>query len=929
MISAVVGVALAVAITPAGAVTTRLTWRTPISMGGVTSGTLGSATLGAPTISCWAPGDCEAVGTYVDTTNDEVLYWDAEQAGLWGVATTLGQAPSNASSPATLTVDAVSCSAHGDCAVAGTYASTVTGASVIFVSTQVSGVWGAVTALPGIAGLDTGNQEQVGALQCVGAGSCLLAGTFVSASGATSVFTSSSAGATWSHAVALPEPADAGSPSFAAVGGIWCPSAGACTLVGTYADTSGEYQVLVDTEVSGAWSTPAAVSALEALNSYYAQGTTVWCASPGTCEIGGVYTDAGGATQGFDASTAGGSVTSAGAIPGLGALNASGAAGVDAVSCTVPGSCIIGGSYSSSGSNQDAFVESVVGGTPQAATALPGWASLNSDTGAASGAVTQAACGASACAVAGTYTDASGNTQVFGDTESAGTWHTVGAVAGAPPSATSGDSSVLAFACDTSLACDLAASGTTSTGGQEAYEVSGGPTSWTWGQLFDPSSAVHESANAGSGDLTCWVRGACAAVGFYAASATSELPWIDVETSGVWGAATAIPLSTADKSVVPASVACSDASDCVVVVDVADTVVDAQQSGTTPEVLVETAGTWGTLSAITIKNGSYPVVTPLAASALCAGGACHVLATVSLARSHSGSLDGYEVAVATVQGASPSAYAPIDVYASAKGSPGYLQSAVWTCSSATQCLEVDGQSTYSNAAVASASVVHRFAGGRWTTVARLTGPRRKEGTSSNPYSVSDNVLTSASCASSGQCELVGFTTQASGPVTVAYAMSLTGGTLSKPLVLAGYSTAAKSDNTARSVQCVGASCVVLGETSGALPASREVMVVSALKGSATAAIARTVLPPNSFFDRVACAGARSCLMTLQSYSLTSGGISWDYLTLQGSRLSGPVLLPGAAAGATNVVGPAAPTGGAFELLVDEGSNSSHPFVLQS
>jgi hypothetical protein len=90
------------------------------------------------------------------------------------------------------------------------------------------------------------------------------------------------------------------------------------------------------------------------------------------------------------------------------------------------------------------------------------------------------------------------------------------------------------------------------------------------------------------------------------------------------------------------------------------------------------------------------------------------------------------------------------------------------------------QSTHSNAAVASVSVVHRFAGGRWTAVPRLTGPRRNEGTSSNPYGVSDNEVTSASCATSGQCELVGFTTQASGPVTVAYAMSITGKPLEAP-----------------------------------------------------------------------------------------------------------------------------------------------------
>jgi len=68
-------------------------------------------------------------------------------------------------------------------------------------------------------------------------------------------------------------------------------------------------------------------------------------------------------------------------------------------------------------------------------------------------------------------------------------------------------------------------------------------------------------------------------------------------------------------------------------------------------------------------------------------------------------------------------------------------------------------------------------------------------------------------------------------------------------------------------------------------------------------------------------------MATLSFSLTAGGFSFGYLLLHGSTLSGSTSLP-AAANATNVVGPVAPAGGTFELLVDEGANATHPFILK-
>jgi len=863
------------------------------------------------------------VGTYVDTTSDQVLYWDAESAGRWGVAKTLGTAPAGASSPVALTVDAVSCVGSGSCAVAGSYASRASGADLIFVATQRSGRWSAVMHLPGIAALDSGNQELVSALRCVGAaGSCLLAGTYVTVTGDSSIFTASSAGSVWHAAATLKEPKDASSQAFAAVGAVSCPSAGHCTLVGTYAARSGDFQVLVANESAGVWPTPSALTGIDALNRYYAQGTAVSCSSNATCEIGGIYSDSSGATQGFVARETRGSVTAAAAIPGLAALNAGGGAAVDAVACTAPGSCVLGGSYTSRGSNQDAFVETVTSGTAMPAKTLPGWRALNHDNGIASGAVVAAACSRSSCAIAGTYTDSKGNTQVFGDSESSGTWRTVAAVAGAPLTAVAGDSAVLALTCDAVLACDVAASGTASRGGPETYEVDGSPTSWTWAHLYAPSASVRLTANAGGNGLTCWGKGSCAAVGYFEASASSQLGWIDFEAHGVWGTAKAIMLSTADKSVVPTSVGCVSGASCVVTFQVAATVADAQNFNYIPEVAIDSAGKWGALSAIKIKNATYPVVTPNYASAVCSAGSCHVLAVASLAKSRTGSQYGQEAAVADVVGGKLSAYSGLDVNLSTQGD---VFPEVLTCTSSSQCIEVDLAFNYTASGNTAFSVVHRLAAGKWTTVAKLTGPVRKEGSGGNTFSLSENEVTSASCTTSGACELVGSVSETKGPVTISYATSLTGSTFAKRVTLAGYRTAATSSNFALSVHCLGASCVVVGESF--VSGLSEEVVISSITGSTTGAISKATISNNSQVGSVACAGVRSCMLTVETYG--ASGPVVDELLLEGSTLTLPTPLPGAAAHATSVIGPVAATGGAYAYLVDEGSTATRPIILQT
>jgi len=72
-------------------------------------------------VSCTAPGDCDAVGGYSDTANSSQAFYVDEVSGAWGSATEVpGTAALNAAGGAiSLTT---SCSTYGNCTEGGYYA---------------------------------------------------------------------------------------------------------------------------------------------------------------------------------------------------------------------------------------------------------------------------------------------------------------------------------------------------------------------------------------------------------------------------------------------------------------------------------------------------------------------------------------------------------------------------------------------------------------------------------------------------------------------------------------------------------------------------------------------------------------------------------------------------------------------------------------
>ncbi len=103
-------------------------------------------TAGLDTISCGAPGDCVAGGTYTDTAanNDSLLV--TESGGVWqtGVEVPL---PHGASITQYSAVDSVVCTGVGDCTALGTYNDTY-GETLPFAVSEHNGSWGTAVRLP-------------------------------------------------------------------------------------------------------------------------------------------------------------------------------------------------------------------------------------------------------------------------------------------------------------------------------------------------------------------------------------------------------------------------------------------------------------------------------------------------------------------------------------------------------------------------------------------------------------------------------------------------------------------------------------------------------------------------------------------------------------------------------------------------------------
>ena len=358
-------------------------------------------------LSCASAGNCTAVGSYRDSSGNTQGLLLTQTSGTWAAAE--AALPANADQTMGVTLSSVSCVSAGNCTAVGSYWDSHSIAGDLqprgLLLTQTSGAWatGAEAALPANAGSGPDDPAGLSSVSCASAGNCTAVGSYYDTSDSSQGQLLTQTSGAWAAAEAA-LPANAGSGNHgeytAALGSVSCASAGNCTATGTYYDSYGQLQGLLLTQTSGTWA--AAEAALPA-NAGPVQSVglgSVSCASAGNCTATGSYLDSSGSTRGLLLTQTAGTWAT-GVEPPLPANAGSNpGAGLDAVSCASAGNCTVTGSYTdSSGHRQGLLLTQTAGTWAAAEAALP--ANAGSNPGAGLGAVSCASAGN--CTVTGSY----------------------------------------------------------------------------------------------------------------------------------------------------------------------------------------------------------------------------------------------------------------------------------------------------------------------------------------------------------------------------------------------------------------------------------------------------------------------------------------------------------------------------------------------
>ena len=428
------------------------------------------------TVSCPSAGNCGAGGFYTDKSAFEQAFAVSEAGGTWGTAAEVpGTAALNAGGRAAIA--SVSCPAAGDCSAGGYYANS-SGVQQGFVVNETGGTWGTAQEVPGLAGLNLGTSPggTVLSVSCSAVGECAASGYYTDSHGRKQAFVVSETGGTWGTAKEVPGTAALNAGGFAEASDVSCASPGNCSAGGYYAssviDDVHTVQAFVVKQTNGTWGTAQEVPGTAALNGGgYAAITSVSCPTAGNCGAGGLYTNGKPATQAFVVSERNGTWGTAKEVPGIATLNKRLLAQVSSVSCASAGNCSAGGGYADAHFNDQAFVAGQAGGTWGSAAELPGTAALN--VGAPGGSVTSLSCAlAGDCGAGGFYTDASGFTQAYVDSQVSGTWGSAEEVPGSAALNSGGRAETDSVSCPSAGNCSAGGFYTGAAAAVQAFVVS-------------------------------------------------------------------------------------------------------------------------------------------------------------------------------------------------------------------------------------------------------------------------------------------------------------------------------------------------------------------------------------------------------------------------------------------------------------------------
>jgi len=312
-------------------------------------------------ISCVADGECVGVGAFDNTTGGSEAFTQTQTNGKWGIATPANFGLGVQNDIPEAFFESVSCAAPGNCVAAGTFED-FAGGNEAFTQTQTNGMW--ETAMPATFGVDVQSTDPFAyfnSISCPAPGNCVAAGTFEDFAGGNEAFTQTKTNGMWETAVSTAFGNEVQSiDPFAYFNSISCPAPGDCVAAGTFRNFAGGYEAFTQTQRDGSWdtATPAKFSpdSQNAVPDAYFQ--SVSCPAVGNCVAVGRFENSAGGYEAFTqtqtdsiwdiATPAKFSPDSQNAVPD---------AYFESVSCPAVGNCVTVGRFANSAGAYEAVIQ--------------------------------------------------------------------------------------------------------------------------------------------------------------------------------------------------------------------------------------------------------------------------------------------------------------------------------------------------------------------------------------------------------------------------------------------------------------------------------------------------------------------------------------------------------------------------------------------
>jgi hypothetical protein len=320
-------------------------------------------------LSCATPGNCAAVGSFEDPKGNGQSFVAREVKGVWKHAQEVALPTGQPATVQNSEIHSVDCWSPGNCSAIGSYldGNQPTGHAQGLEVNEVGGVWhrSVETVMPADANVDP--YVAINQVACTHGGNCIAVGSYINQNNATEGLLIPEVNGEWKGASAVVLPGDASAYPSATLSEVTCVSTDNCTALGSFTDAAGDVEGMTVTETHGVWARALTMvmpsgAAPNPHTFFYGYGG-LSCVSTGNCSAGGQYLVGTSSYEGFFINEVDGTWQAATemAMP-AGAQMAGRNGGVVAVSCRSAGNCSAGAAYLDGAGAYQALVVNEVAG---------------------------------------------------------------------------------------------------------------------------------------------------------------------------------------------------------------------------------------------------------------------------------------------------------------------------------------------------------------------------------------------------------------------------------------------------------------------------------------------------------------------------------------------------------------------------------------